>query len=74
VPPDQGPACNINDSNGGIGDCPTGGDWLQCVQVANSPASLGLCIGKVSTGDGGTEEGGAGDGGKGDGGKKGDGG
>jgi hypothetical protein len=69
TPPDQGPACNFND---GVIDCPApASQWVQCVQVSNSPAGLGLCVAKVPTGDGGAEEGGVEDaGGKSDGGKK----
>ncbi len=39
---DQGPACNIGDPNGGVGDCPA--PSFKCVQVPNSPASLGVCV------------------------------
>jgi hypothetical protein len=44
---DQGYACNTTGPNGGVDECPgAAGRWTQCQQVVNTPASLGLCIGK----------------------------
>jgi hypothetical protein len=42
LPQDLGFACNVADPNGGVFDCPQGA--IACYQLANTPASLGLCV------------------------------
>ncbi len=49
--PDEGYACNIRDPDGGVGDCPgPARRWNGCFPVSNTPASLGLCMPRVSDG------------------------